>query len=77
LGWPAEPDNGNYGTASASQAENVQTAYTTFRSTSFVTRADYFTVQDVPEGNVFYGLVQGDGTTYKPAFAAYQKWTAY
>src|SRR4051812_25373000 len=61
FGWPAEPNSSNYGSAAANQAQNVQTAYTTFRSTSFVTRADYFTVQDVPEGDVFYGLIQGDG----------------
>jgi hypothetical protein len=61
FGWPAEPDNGNCGTASASQAENVQTAYTTFRSASFVTRADYFTVQDGPEGNVFTDVFRGTG----------------
>jgi hypothetical protein len=55
----------------------VQIAYTTFRSTSYVSRADYFAAQDVPEGSIFYGLVQGDGATYKPAFAQYQTAAAY
>jgi hypothetical protein len=77
FGWVADPNSANYEAESTNQAQNVQTAYTTFRSTSFVTRADYFAVQDVPEGNVFYGLVQGNGTIFKPAFAAFQNWAAY
>jgi hypothetical protein len=78
FGWVADPRNtATYPTAADNQAKNVQTAYGTFRSTGFVSRADYFAAQDVPEGNVFYGLVQGDGTTYKPAFATYQVAAAY
>jgi hypothetical protein len=77
FGWVANPGSSGYQSEAARQAQNVQTAYTTFRSTSFVTRADYFAVQDVPEGNVFYGLVQGDGTTFKPGFGAYQTWATY
>jgi hypothetical protein len=78
FGWVADPRNtATYPTAGNNQAQNVQTAYATFRSTSYVSRADYFATQDVPEGNVFYGLVQGDGTTYKPAFATYQTAAAY
>jgi hypothetical protein len=78
FGWVADPRNAaTYPTAADNQAKNVQTAYGTFRSTSYVSRADYFAAQDVPEGNVFYGLIQGDGTTYKPAFATYQVAAAY
>jgi hypothetical protein len=76
FGWLANP-GATYPTAAANQAKNVQTAYSTFKSTSYVSRGDYFTAQDVPEGNIFYGLVQGDGTTYKPAFSTYQTAAAY
>jgi hypothetical protein len=76
FGWLTKP-GATYQTAAANQAKNVQTAYSAFRSTSYVSRADYFTAQDVPEGSIFYGLVQGDGTTYKPAFSAYQTAAAY
>jgi Glycosyl hydrolase catalytic core len=71
FGWVADPTSTTSTRDASNQAQNVRTAYTTFRSTSYVSRADYFVAQDVPEGGVFYGLVQGDGTT-KPAFAAYQ-----
>jgi hypothetical protein len=77
FGWVADPRNAStYPAAADRQATNVQTAYATFRSTSYVKRADYFAAQDVPEGNVFYGLVQGDGTL-KPAFGLYQTAAAY
>ena len=77
FGWVADPSSPDYSTAAANQAQNVQTAYTTFRGISYVIRADYFAAQDVPEGSVFYGLVQGDGQTFKPAFAAYQTYAAF
>jgi hypothetical protein len=77
FGWVANPGSSSYTTDAASQSQNVQTAYNTFHTTSFVARADYFTAQDVPEGSVFYGLVEGDGTTFKPAFTAYQTAAAY
>jgi hypothetical protein len=77
FGWVAEPSSPDYTTAAAYQAQNVQTAYTTFRGISYVSRADYFAAQDVPEGLVFYGLVQGDGQTFKPAFGAYQTYAAF
>ena len=77
FGWVADPSSATYPTDAANQAQNIQTAYTTFRATAYVSRADYFVAQAVPEGSVFYGLVQGDGTTYKPAFAAYQSAAGY
>lgn len=77
FGWVADPSSSTYQTEAANQAQNVQTAYGTFHKTSYVTRADYFIAQDVPERSVFYGLVDGDGTTYKPAFSAYQTAAAY
>ena len=43
----------------------------------YVARADYFVAQDLPEGNVFYGLVESDGTTYKPAFQSYVSAATY
>ncbi|MBV9323936.1 MAG: hypothetical protein JO352_09145 [Chloroflexi bacterium] len=77
FGWVANPGDTGYQTEASNQASNVQIAYSTFRGTSYVLRADYFVAQDVPEGNVFYGLVQGDGVTYKPAFGAYQRYASY
>jgi hypothetical protein len=77
FGWVANPGSTTYATDASNQAQNVRTAYTTFRSTSYVGRADYFAAQDVPEGNVFYGLVQGDGTTFKPSFVSYQQTAVY
>jgi hypothetical protein len=77
FGWVANPSSPTFNTDAANQSQNVRTAYTTFRSTTYMARADYFIAQDVPEGNIFYGLVEGDGTTYKPAFSAYQTSAAY
>jgi hypothetical protein len=77
FGWVADPSSPTYSTDATNQSQNVQTAYSTFRTTRFVARADYFVAQDVPEGSVFYGLVEGDGTTFKPAFTAYQAAAAY
>jgi hypothetical protein len=53
------------------QAANVQTAYTTFKSTGYVGRAYWFAAQDVPESGLYYGLVDSDGLS-KPALSAYQ-----
>jgi hypothetical protein len=77
FGWVANPSGATYPTDASNQAQNVQTAYATFRTTRYVTRADYFAAQDVPEGSIFYGLVEGDGATYKPAFSTYQTAAAY
>jgi hypothetical protein len=77
FGWLANPSSASFTTDAANQAQNVQTAYATFRSTAYVARADYFAAQDVPEGGIFYSLVEGDGITYKPAFSAYQSSAAY
>jgi hypothetical protein len=77
FGWVANPGSPTYKTDAANQAQNVQTAYSTFHASAFMSRADYFTAEDVPEGSVFFGLVQGDGTTDKPAFASYQASAGY
>jgi hypothetical protein len=58
------------------QAQNLQTAYTTFRSTSYVGRAYWFSIQDVPEASLYYGLVNTNGVQ-KRSFAAYQKYATY
>jgi hypothetical protein len=60
----------------AVQAQNLQTSYQTFRTTSYVARAYWFSVQDVPEGGVYFGLVDGDGAP-KPAFSAFQTYAVY
>src|SRR5579864_1335862 len=58
------------------QAANLQTAFQTFKGVAYVGRAYWFDVQDIPEANLFYGLVTGNGTQ-KPAFGAYQKYATY
>jgi hypothetical protein len=60
------------------QARNLQTAFGAFRSLSFVGRAFWFSVQDIPEAGrgIFYGLVDGDGAK-KPSFGAYQSYATY
>ena len=67
VGWQTKP---NYVTPEI-QAQNLQTAFQTFDSFSYVARAFWFNVQDVPEGDLFHGLVDGDGGR-KRAFGAYQ-----
>ena len=58
------------------QSQNLQTAYTTFRSTSYVGRAYWFSIQDIPEASLYYGLVDTSGGQ-KRSFAAYQKYAIY
>jgi hypothetical protein len=57
FGWETRP---GYATTYV-QAKNLETAYTTFRNTTYVGRAYWFSVQDIPEGDIYYGLVDGDG----------------
>jgi hypothetical protein len=53
------------------QATNLKVAYDTYEETSYVGRAYWFSVQDVPEGAIYYGLVDEDWVQ-KAAFTAYQ-----
>lgn len=62
--------------SAAVQAQNLQIAYTTFRMTSYVGRAYWFNVQDIPEAGLTYGLVDTNGVP-KPAFTAFQQYAAY
>jgi hypothetical protein len=79
FGWVADYRSPTYLADETRQAQNLQTTYTVLRATSYVTRGFWFSVQDVEEGNVFYGLVENnygtsapDLTHAKPAFFAYQ-----
>jgi hypothetical protein len=58
------------------QALNLQTAFQTFKSTSYVARSYWFNVQDIPEASLYYGLVTSNGTQ-KPSFTAYQKYATF
>ena len=58
------------------QADNLRTAYNTFRDTSYVGRAYWFSVQDVPVAALFYGIVNTEKQP-KPAFTAYQESAVY
>ena len=67
----------------AVQAKNLQTAYSTFKATSFLANAYWFAIQDVPEANLYYGLqtggsdVDGHKGTPKPAFEVNQLYTGF
>lgn len=54
------------------QARNLRTAFRTFKTTSYVGRAFWFFVQDIPEASLYYGLVDTNGRK-KPSFQAYQE----
>lgn len=58
----------------ATQAQNVRILYEALRGTSYVGRGYWFGVQDIPEGGLHYGLLDGDGGQ-KPSYAAYQQAT--
>ena len=66
LGWRSDV------VGSDPQAANLETAYRTFRSLSYIARAFWFTVQDIP-GQAPYGLVTTQPDVLKPSFAAYQR----
>jgi hypothetical protein len=57
------------------QAQNVRILYEALRSVGYVSRGYWFAIQDVPEGGLFYGLLDGEGRQ-KPALAAYQQATS-
>jgi hypothetical protein len=58
------------------QAENLLTAYDTFRQVGYVARAYWFHAQDVPEAGLFYGLTDASGRN-KRAMDVYQDAAAY
>jgi hypothetical protein len=64
------------GMSQETQAENLLTAYDTFRQVGYVARAYWFHAQDVPEANLFYGLTDASGRK-KRAFTVYQDAAAY
>lgn len=73
FGWRTEPGYVDEPT----QASNLQVAFQTFAKLGYIARGFWFTAQDVPEGNIFFGLARGDfragdPSTVKPSFAAYQ-----
>jgi hypothetical protein len=58
------------------QAQNLLTAFDTFREVGYVARAYWFGAQDVPEAGLFYGLLDASGQK-KPAFNVYLDAAAY
>lgn len=73
FGWQTPPEGG---ISEATQAANLQIAYDTFRGTTYVARAYWFAIQDVPAAALYFGLLRADDSQ-KPAFAAYQTAAAY
>ena len=64
----------------ARAAENLRIAYSTFSAISFLSRAYWFNIQDVPEANLFAGQVDGGddyalGTPKYPIFSMFQRWS--
>lgn len=65
--------------SAATQSDNLRVAYSTFKAAPFVSNAYWFSVQDVPEAGLYFGLQTGgsarDGYKGKPkpAFRTYQK----
>ena len=43
------------------QAQNVQVAYQTLQSISYVGPSYWFSIQDIPEASLYYGLFDGSG----------------
>ena len=70
VGWATPP------VSASVQSQNLKTAYTTFRRTSYVGRAYWFNVQDIPEGGLYFGLVDSNGVN-KAAFKTYQSYAVY
>ena len=58
------------------QAQNLQTAFQAFQPTTFLARGYWFSVQDVPEASLYYGLTTSTGTQ-KPSFGRYQRYATY
>ena len=58
------------------QAENLLTAFDTFREVGYVARAYWFHAQDVPEAGLFFGLLDGSGKK-KQSFDVYLDAAAY
>jgi hypothetical protein len=57
----------------ATQARNLQTAYTRVRATSYVQTAYWFFLQDEDPAKLYFGLLRPDGS-FKRAWAAYQQY---
>lgn len=58
------------------QAANLQAAFDAFRGASYVARAFWFGVQDMPTADHWFGLVDSDGVPL-PSFSAYQASAIY
>jgi hypothetical protein len=58
------------------QAQNLQTAYQTFKADSYVARAYWYRTQDLGVTGDYYGLVDTNGNQM-PSFAAYQQYATY
>jgi hypothetical protein len=58
------------------QAQNLRTAYQTFKRTSYLGHAYWYRTQDLGVAADYYGLVDTNGNQ-KPSFAAYQQDATY
>jgi hypothetical protein len=62
--------------AEQTQADNLQTAYSTFKEISFVAQAYWFFLRDEPGPGLFFGLLRADSSE-KPAWNAYRTFANY
>jgi hypothetical protein len=84
FGWTANPGVNQFSMEAARQAQNLQTAYTILHSTSYVRRAYWAGIQDIPEAGLWFGLLGSDYRAgdqspvnlglRKPAFSVYQRY---
>jgi hypothetical protein len=58
------------------QARNLQTAYQTFKRTSYLGRGYWYRTQDLGVTSDYYGLVDTNGNQ-KSSFTAYQQYATY
>ena len=58
FGWVADPSSATFSSAAANQAQNVKTAYATFQSTTYVSRADYFAAAERAADHVIERLLR-------------------
>ena len=58
------------------QSSNVQTAYTEYKSTSYIQNAYWFFLRDESGSGLYFGLLRPD-SSQKPSWSAYQTYATY
>jgi hypothetical protein len=79
IGWVADPNAPDYDAQLERQAANLKIAYDAFSNMPHVSRAYWFSIQDIPEAQLFVGQIDGGnsyslGTPKYPSFSAFQRY---